>query len=128
MMIRVIVIISGGIKALEGGQISVGIFFKEKCFSGIRHPISEGIDFSHSRRIGNFDECRRMNIFSDKGYQQGDYNRRVRVGGNATYHQPGKKMVNYGAGIHFLSDKYGDFLIRRSPSQVYRPSPFTNMG
>lgn len=90
--------------------------------------LAEGIDFSHSRRIGNFDECRRMNIFSDKGYQQGDCNRRVRAGGNATYHQAGKKIVNYGAGIHFLSDKYGDFLIWRSPSQAYRPSPFTNMG
>lgn len=77
--------------------------------------LAEGIDFSHSRRIGNFDECRRMNIFSDKGYQQGDCNRRVRAGGNATYHQSGKKIVNYGAGIHFLSDKYGDFLIWRSP-------------
>lgn len=111
---------------MEGGQISVGTFFKEKCF--FRHPIYEGIDFSYSRRIGNFDVSGGINIFSDEGYRQVDFNRRVRVGGKVIYHQPGKNMVNYGARIHFLSNKYGDFFIWRSSRQAYRLSLFTNIG
>ena len=30
--------------------------------------------------------------------------------------------------IDFLSNQYGDFFIWRSPTEVYKPSPFTNMG
>lgn len=110
------------------GKYPVEPFLRKNVFSGIRNPIYEGIDFSHARRIGNFDVSGGINIFSDEGYRQGDFNRRVRVGGNVTYHQPGKNMINYGASVHFLSNKYGDFFIWRSPSQAYRPSPFTNMG
>ncbi len=36
--------------------------------------------------------------------------------------------MNYGFNVDFLSNKYGDFFIWRSPGEAYRPSPFTNMG
>ena len=52
------------------------------------------------------------------------------MGGNLTYHQPdmGMKILNYGLNVDFLSNQYGDFFIWRSPTEVYKPSPFTNMG
>ena len=52
------------------------------------------------------------------------------MGGSLTYHQPdmGMKLLNYGFNVDFLSNQYGDFFIWRSPTEVYKPSPFTNMG
>ena len=53
-----------------------------------------------------------MNLFTDEGYRQQGYNKRFRMGGNLTYHQPdmGMKLLNYGFNIDFLSNQYGDFL------------------
>lgn len=103
-------------------------FLRKNVLAGIRQPLYTGVDFSHSRRIGNFDVSGGINLFADEGYREAGYNRRVRVGGNVTYHQPGKNIVNYGANINFLSYKNGDFFVWRSPYQAYRSSQFTNMG
>ena len=72
----------------------------------------------------------RINLFTDEGYRQQGYNKRFRMGGSLTYHQPdmGMKLLNYGFNVDFLSNQYGDFFIWRSPTEVYKPSPFTNMG
>ncbi len=52
------------------------------------------------------------------------------MGGNLTYHQPdmGMKILNYGLNVDFFPISNGDFFIWRSPTEVYKPSPFTNMG
>ena len=97
------------------------------------HPVHdeyEGVDVSHARRIGNFDVSGGLNLFSDDGYRDQGYNRRLRLGGNMTYHHPMKegKLLNYGFNFNYLADKYADFFIWRSPTEVYKPSPFTNMG
>ena len=97
------------------------------------HPVHdeyEGADVSHARRIGNFDVSGGLNLFSDDGYRDQGYNRRLRLGGNMTYHHPMKegKLLNYGFNFNYLADKYADFFIWRSPTEVYKPSPFTNMG
>lgn len=103
---------------------------RNSLFSGVRNPLYEGFDLTHSRRIGNFDVSGGLNLFTDEGYRQQSYNKRFRMGGNLTYHQPdmGMKVMNYGFNVDFLSNSYGDFFIWRSPSEAYRPSPFTNMG
>ena len=51
------------------------------------------------------------------------------MGGSLTYHQPdmGLKILNYGFNVDFLSINAGTS-IWRSPTEVYKPSPFTNMG
>lgn len=112
------------------GKYAVEPFLRKNVLSGIRNPIYEGLDFSHSRRIGNFDVSGGLNLFTDEGYRQQSYNKRVRLGGNLTYHQPDMNgnILNYGFNINFLSNKYGDFFIWRSPSDAFKPSPFTNMG
>lgn len=103
---------------------------RNSLFSGVRNPLYEGFDLTHSRRIGNFDVSGGLNLFTDEGYRQQSYNKRFRMGGNLTYHQPdmGMNVMNYGFNVDFLSNSYGDFFIWRSPSEAYRPSPFTNMG
>ncbi|MCS2714395.1 TonB-dependent receptor [Bacteroides thetaiotaomicron] len=111
-------------------KYSVKPILRGNLLSGIRNPIYEGFDLSHSRRIGNFDVSGSINLFTDEGYRQQGYNKRFRMGGNLTYHQPdmGMKVLNYGLNVDFLSNQYGDFFIWRSPTEVYKPSPFTNMG
>lgn len=111
-------------------KYAVKPLLRSSLLSGVRNPIYEGFDLSHSRRIGNFDVSGGINLFTDEGYRQQGYNKRFRVGGNLTYHQPdmGMKLLNYGFNVDFLSNQYGDFFIWRSPTQVYRPSALTNMG
>ena len=111
-------------------KYSVKPILRGSLLSGIRNPIYEGFDLSHSRRIGNFDVSGGINLFTDEGYRQQGYNKRFRMGGSLTYHQPdmGMKLLNYGFNVDFLSNQYGDFFIWRSPTEVYKPSPFTNMG
>lgn len=114
----------------KDGKYAVKPLLRGSILSGVRSPIYEGFDLSHSRRIGNFDVSGGINLFTDEGYREQGYNKRFRFGGNLTYHQPdmGMKILNYGMNIDFLSNQYGDFFIWRSPTQVYKPSPFTNMG
>lgn len=114
----------------KDGKYAVKPLLRNNILSGVRNPVYEGYDLSHSRRIGNFDVSGSMNLFTDESYRQQSYNKRFRVGGNLTYFQPdmGMKTLNYGFNIDFLSNQYGDFFIWRSPKEPYRPSPFTNMG
>ena len=111
-------------------KYAVKPILRGSLLSGVRNPIYEGFDLSHSRRIGNFDVSGGINLFTDEGYRQQGYNKRFRMGGSLTYHQPdmGLKILNYGFNVDFLSNQYGDFFIWRSPTEVYKPSPFTNMG
>ena len=111
-------------------KYAVKPILRGSLLSGVRNPIYEGFDLSHSRRIGNFDISGGINLFTDEGYRQQGYNKRFRMGGSLTYHQPdmGLKILNYGFNVDFLSNQYGDFFIWRSPTEVYKPSPFTNMG
>ena len=112
------------------GKFPVKPLMRSSVLSGVRNPLYEGLDFSHTRRISNFDVSGGMNLFTDEGYREQSFNKRFRLGGNLTYHQPdmGTKILNYGFSANFLSDKFGDFFIWRSPAEAYRPSAFSNMG
>lgn len=114
----------------KDGKFPVRPLLRSSLYSGIRNPIYEGYDFSHSRRMGNFDVSGGVNLFTDEGYREQGYNKRFRVGGNVTYHQPdmGDKILNYGLNVNFMSNDFADFIIWRSPEEALRPSPFTNMG
>jgi len=112
------------------GKYEVEPFLRKNVLSGIRNPIYEGVDFSHARRVGNFDLSAGLNMFTDEGYKKQGYNKRFRAGGNLTYHQPMNdgNLLNYGFNVNYMSDKYADFFLWRSPKDVYEPSPIANMG
>lgn len=112
----------------KDGNYPVEPLLRKNILYGVRNPIYTGLDFSHSRRIGNFDVSGGMNIFSDEGYREGDYNKRMRLGGNLTYNDPNIKLLNYGFNVNFLSNEFGDFFIWRSDKSPYQRSPLTNMG
>lgn len=97
---------------------------------GIRQPIYDGLDVSHTRRIGNFDLSLSGNLMTDEGYRQQAYNQRVHVAATVDYHQPMPTGVymDYGANLSYMGNQYGDFFAWRSPSEPTKPSPVTNMG
>lgn len=111
----------------KDGNYEVEPLFRKNLLSGVRNPIYSGMEFSHARRIGNFDVSGGANIFTDEGYREGNYNKRLRLGGNITYRDPNINYLNYGANVNFLSNKFGEFFIWRSPQQVYNASPVADM-
>lgn len=110
------------------GDYEVDPFLRRNIFSGIRNPVYNGFDLSHSRRINNLDVSGNLNIFTDEGFREGTYNKRVRLGGNITYHDPNVNGLNYGLNGNFLSNDYASFFIWRSAKEPYRQSPLANMG
>lgn len=110
------------------GKYEVEPFLRRNVLSGIRNPIYTGMDVSHSRRIGNLDVSGSMNIFTDEGYRQGNYNKRFRIGGNLTYHDPNIRGLNYGLNGNFLSSDNANFFIWHSAEQAYKQSALANMG
>ncbi len=112
----------------KNDKFPVKPMLRDNLLSGVNSPIYEGFDISHTRRIGNFDVSGALDWFADEGYREKDFNRRLRLGGSITYHDPNVQGLNYGANVNFLSNKYGDFFLWRSPDEAYRPSPMSNMG
>jgi len=112
----------------KDGKYPVKPALRGSLYSGIYNPIYNGIDFSHTRRIGNFDLSAGVNYFTDEGYRSGNYTQRLRIGGNLTYHDPNIRGLNYGLNANFLSNDYAGFFIWRSPDEVYQQSPLANMG
>jgi len=110
------------------GKYDVEPFLRRNIFSGVRNPIYTGMDLSHSRRIGNLDVTGSMNIFTDEGYRQGNYNKRFRIGGNLTYHDPNIHGLNYGLNGNFLSNENASFFMWRSAKEAYTQSSMANMG
>lgn len=100
---------------------------RKTLLSGVRNPIYNGLDVSHARRIGSWDVSGSMNLFTDEGYKQGGYNKRVRVGGNVTHHNPNVDGLHYGLNVNFMSNEAADVFLWRSPEQAYMQSPLTNM-
>lgn len=103
-------------------------FLRNSLMYGVRNPIYNGMELSHSRRIGNYDVSGGVNLFTDEGYRVGNYNKRMRVGGNLTHHSPNVPFLNYGFNVNFLSNEFGDFFLWRSDKEVYDRSPLANMG
>ena len=110
------------------GKYPVTPLFREHLLTSIKTPIYTGIDFSHSRRIENFDVSGGVNIMTDEGYRKGDFNKRARIGGNLTYHDPNVRYLDYGFNVNYMANKSGDFFIWRSDKEAYDRSALTNMG
>ena len=91
-------------------------------------PMYGGLDISHSRRIKHVDLSLGANTILDDGYRQDNYNRRVRIGGNMTCHDPRVQGLNYGVNVNYLYNDYAGFFIWRSPEEYYVQSPLANMG
>ena len=111
----------------SAGKFEVEPALRRNVLGGVRNPIYTGTDVSHTRRIGNFDVSAGLDLFTDEGYRQGNFNQRVRLGGNLTYHDKTVSGLNYGVNANLLSNNYSGFFIWRSAAEPYVQSPLTNM-
>jgi outer membrane receptor protein involved in Fe transport len=109
------------------GDYEVEPLLRKTVFSGIRNPINNGIDISHTRRIGDWDLSAAVNLFNDEGFKKGGYNRRVRGGVNAMYYSPKIKGLKAGVNANLLSSEAADVFLWRSSSSPYEQSPLSNM-
>ncbi len=112
----------------KSGRYKVKPLLRKTVLSGLKNPMYDGIDLSHSRRIGRLDVSAGVNLFADESYRQGNYTRRLRAGGNLTYHDPRVHGLNYGLNANFLANDYAGFFIWRSEREAYTQSPLANMG
>lgn len=101
--------------------------FRSNVLSKMQNPMYTGMDLSHTRRINNMDISAGINYLSDEGYREGNYNERVRLGGNFTYHHPSVRGLNFGLNINYLYNDYTGFFLWRSPDEAYQASPLANM-
>jgi len=108
-------------------KFKVTPMLRRNVLYGIRNPIYTGTDFSHTRRIGNFDVSLGGDMYTNEGYRQDDYTQRIRLGGNLTYHDKKIKGMNYGFNGNLLYNNYSGFFIWESAEHAYSQSPLTNM-
>ncbi|MDD4848847.1 MAG: TonB-dependent receptor, partial [Bacteroidales bacterium] len=109
-------------------QYPVTPFLRRNVLYGIRNPIYTGTDISHSRRIGNWDLTAGLDLYTDEGYRQNNYERRVRFSGNATYHDRKIEGMNYGFNVNAMSYENSAFFIWKSADEAYTPSVMSNLG
>ncbi len=109
------------------GKFPVKPALRSNLLYGIRNPIYTATDISHTRRIGNFDVSGGLDMYTDEGFRQSDYNQRIRFGGNVTYHHPKITGLNYGLNFNYLTNNYSGFFIWRSADEPYKQSAMANM-
>ena len=103
---------------------------RNSLFSGVRNPLYEGFDLTHSRRIGNFDVSGGLNLFTDEGLPP------TRL--QQTFpHQRKPHLLSAGYGYEtdelrfqrgFPFQQVRGFLHLALARRGLPPSPFTNMG
>ena len=121
-----------GLKPQTKVSMYTGIYdnYKNYYHTGSHLPVYLGVEASHSRRIEDFDLSASASVFKDEGYRQQSFNKRMRFGGNMTYHAPMEegKYLNAGFNANYIGSQYGDFFIWRSPLNPLKASPLSNMG
>lgn len=111
----------------KDGEYPVTPFLRRNVLYGIRNPIYTGTDISHARRIGNWDLSAGLDLYTDEGYRQGNYERRVRFSGNATYHDKKIQGMNYGFNVNAMSYENAAFFIWKSANEAYKPSVMSHL-
>jgi len=92
-----------------------GVFFKPKreemAWWWDTYPLFAGVNFSHLRKIGDFDLVTGANVLSNVGYREHDYEEKIRM--NIGFrHKPQKASgLSYGINTNIQFQNTSDFLI-----------------
>jgi outer membrane cobalamin receptor len=142
-------IIKGASSVLYGSAALNGVFnirtayptrkpqTKASIFSGVylnprrkeliwwdRKPLFYGASATHSRKIKNLDLIAGVNLFTDEGYRENEYNKRGKINFNLTYHDRRIRGLSYGMNMGGMMTKTSDFLIwMNADSGAYRQNP-----
>lgn len=90
-------------------------------------PLFAGIDFLHSRKMGNLDLVLGGNIFYDGGYKEDEYQKRIRLDAKLNYHSKKVKGLSYGLNFNdMVFDKGIFFLWQNADSGAMKQNPNTS--
>ena len=85
-------------------------------------PAFTGVNFSHSRKAGNWDIVAGGNLFSDEGYRQGETEQRYRFNLNIRKRSKKTEGLSYGVNTNMMYAAGGNFLIWQNDSSgAYKP-------
>lgn len=111
----------------KDGKYPVKPLLRNALFFGVANPIYEGYSVSHSRRIGSWDVSGGLDLMSDEGYREGNYNQRVRFNGSIIGFDKVVKGLSYGGTFNVMATKSSDFFAWKSSEKPYNQSPLTNL-
>ncbi|NVO02277.1 MAG: TonB-dependent receptor [Bacteroidetes bacterium] len=96
---------------------------KDIIWWGNTQPTFSCNQFSHSRKMGNFDLTVGGALLSNSGYRQNNDEQSYRGNFNTRYRSKKHKGLSYGINANFMNRKGGEFLLwQDGDSGVYKPA------
>jgi iron complex outermembrane receptor protein len=112
--------------------VSEGVFLFPLSGFGVKNPEFGGINFSHSRKIGQFDLVVGGNFFEDQGFRLPNAERRVRVNANLRYRVKKIEGLSFGLNTNYMLGEKSDFFLwQDADSGAWKQNPAAithNMG
>ncbi len=103
---------------------SEGVFLFPLSNFGIKNPGFGGINFSHSRKIRQFDVTVGGNFFEDQGFRLPNEERRVRANANLRYRVKKIEGLSFGLNTNYmLAEKSDFFLWQDADSGAWKQNP-----
>jgi outer membrane cobalamin receptor len=103
---------------------SEGVFLFPLLNFGLKNPEFGGINFCHSRKIGQFDLVVGGNFFEDQGFRLPNAEERVRVNANLRYRVKKIQGLSFGLNTNYmLSAKSDFFLWQDADSGAWKQNP-----
>jgi outer membrane cobalamin receptor len=91
---------------------------------GVKNPGFGGLNFSHSRKIGQFDLVVGGNFYEDQGFRMPNYESHGRANANLKYRVKKIKGLSFGLNTNFMyADKIDFFLWQNADSGAWRQNP-----
>ncbi|MBN2482240.1 MAG: TonB-dependent receptor [Bacteroidales bacterium] len=86
-----------------------------------QQPVFAGLDFLHSRKMGNLDLVVGGNVFHDDGYKEAEFQKRIRLNANLSYRSKKVSGLSYGLNLNgMMVDKSEFFLWQDAGPGAYR--------
>lgn len=105
---------------------SAGVFFFPLSNFGIKNPGFGGMNFFHSRKIGQLDLVVGGNTYKNQSFRQGESESRSRLNVNLRYRAKKVEGLSFGInGNYMYQDKTNFFLWVDADSGAYRQNPAT---
>jgi len=98
-------------KAIVFGGVYAKPRRKETAWWWDSSPLFSGASFSDSRKLGRFDLVTGMNLFSDQGYREENYERRARANIKVRYRPEKVEGLSCGLSTNIQWQKSSDFFI-----------------
>jgi outer membrane cobalamin receptor len=108
----------------EFNDVSATVFACPLSNFGVKNPGFGGLDFSHSRKIGNFDLVVGGNLFEDQGFRDPNGEQHIRANSNLRYRAKKIQGLSFGLNVNYMyAKKTSFFLWQNADSGALRQNP-----